>query len=338
MWTEVYSPYLRQWIVIDPVRNKLRCKDVIEPSRSSLENQLLYVVAFEEDGSARDVTARYAKAFNNHTAKMRVPNRKGTNWWEDTITRHKRSFELNRDREETAELEGRKANEPLPTSLGAFKNHPNYVLEQHLHRDQVIRPGTKQIGLFNGQHQVFPRSGLVELKSAENYYRVGRVVRPGEMPLKWVKQQVSTINRRRAEEFNRLEGLEAEKQALYEHAQTELYVPPPVVDGKVPRNDFGNIDLFVPTMLPAGAVHLPSKSSLKYVCRDRSRLRTHMLTVVPARTCRQASRQVRQSARDRLRRGHRRLRVPQPARDADHRRHRRRDRARRRRPPGDFRG
>ncbi len=260
MWTEIYSPYVRQWIVIDPVRNKIRCKDVIEPARTSVENQLLYVVAFEEDGSARDVTPRYAKSFNNCTAKMRVPNRKGTNWWEDTIARHKRSFELNRDREETKELEGRKANEPLPTSIGAFKNHPNYVLEQHLHRDQVIRPGTKQIGLFNGQHAVFPRSALVELKSSENYYRIGRVVKEGEIPLKWVKQNVSTINRRRAEEFARLEGIEEEKQALYEWKQTELYVPPPVVDGKIPRNDFGNIDLFVPTMLPRGAVHLPSKS------------------------------------------------------------------------------
>lgn len=30
-----------------------------------------------------------------------------------------------------------------------------------------------------------------------------------------------------------------------------------VTQGRVPKNDFGNIDLYVPTMLPAGAVHIP---------------------------------------------------------------------------------
>lgn len=33
--------------------------------------------------------------------------------------------------------------------------------------------------------------------------------------------------------------------------------------GKVPKNSFGNIDLFVPSMLPEGAVHLPSKLAAK---------------------------------------------------------------------------
>lgn len=230
MWTEIYSPYVRQWITVDPVRCKIRCKDIMEPPRRSLENQLLYVVAYEEDGSARDVTPRYTKTFNNFTSKLRVPNRKGTNWWDSTLDPLKRSFELNRDREEAKELGDRKANEPLPSSLGAFKNHPNFVLETHLHRDQVIRPGTKQIGVFNGVHVVYPRSALVELKSSENFYRIGRTVREGEVPLKWVKQQVSTINRRRVEEMSRMEGIELEKQPLYEWRQTEVYVPPPVVD------------------------------------------------------------------------------------------------------------
>lgn len=32
--------------------------------------------------------------------------------------------------------------------------------------------------------------------------------------------------------------------------QTELYIPPPAVDGKVPRNEYGNVELFKPWMLP----------------------------------------------------------------------------------------
>lgn len=38
--------------------------------------------------------------------------------------------------------------------------------------------------------------------------------------------------------------------------QVEDYVPPPAVDGKVPRNAYGNVELFKPTMLPKGCVHL----------------------------------------------------------------------------------
>merc|ERR1719400_120020 len=39
--------------------------------------------------------------------------------------------------------------------------------------------------------------------------------------------------------------------------QTEQYQPPPAVDGKVPRNEYGNVELFKPWMLPGGCVHIP---------------------------------------------------------------------------------
>ena len=32
------------------------------------------------------------------------------------------------------------------------------------------------------------------------------------------------------------------------------------VQGKIPKNNFGNIDLYVPSMLPEGAVHIPCES------------------------------------------------------------------------------
>lgn len=34
------------------------------------------------------------------------------------------------------------------------------------------------------------------------------------------------------------------------------YKSPPVVNGKIPKNVYGNLDLYVPSMIPAGAVHL----------------------------------------------------------------------------------
>ncbi|SCV74639.1 BQ2448_7668 [Microbotryum intermedium] len=262
-WTEVWSRYTRQWITVDPIRRKMRCKSIMEPAKLSVENQLAYVVAYEEDNTARDVTPRYAKSYNNYTTKVRSPSKRGSDWFAALIMHFERTFQLNRDREEQKELWDRIANEPFPTSVGGFKSHPNYVLEQHLHRDQVIRPGVKPLGLFKATEPVYPRSAVVELKSKENYWRMGRVIRDAEIPWKFVKTRTVTINRKRAEAVAQMDGGEAEQQPLFAPEQTKIYVPPPVIDGKVPKNDFGNIDLYVPSMLPDGAVHLTSKQAAK---------------------------------------------------------------------------
>ncbi|GAA5963176.1 hypothetical protein JCM3765_003635 [Sporobolomyces pararoseus] len=272
-WIEVYSRYLKEWITLDPIRKLVRCKTKMEPNGKAKGsgNTLVYVVGFEEDGSAHDITPRYTKSFNNQTVKLRVPTssktkkeNQGKDWFQKLLEPWGRKFELNRDRIEREELwTSGKRNEPFPTSFGGFKNHPNFVLEQHLHRDEALIPGTKPLGLFKGTTQVFPRSSVIVVKSLENWYRIGRSIKPGEIPRKFVKGRTVTINSKRREELIKLDGGEVDDQPLYSQDQTELYVPDPVVDGKVPKNSFGNIDLFVPTMLPEGAVHLPSKLAVK---------------------------------------------------------------------------
>ncbi|KWU42458.1 Rad4-domain-containing protein [Rhodotorula sp. JG-1b] len=274
-WVEAYTRYNKEWIVVDPVRKRMRCAKLMEPPRAAARgggagNVLAYVVAYEEDGSARDVTPRYARAFVNVTLKSRVPTsskvRKengGSDWFAGMIAPFGRGFKLNRDVEEEEELWHRQANAPMPTSIGGFKSHPNYVLEQHLHRDEALRPGSKSLGLFKGEFTIFRRSDVVNVRSTENWYRTGRVVKSNEIPMKFVKQRAVTIHQRREEELAKMDGGEVDEQPLYAEEQTETYIPPPVVDGKVPKNNFGNIDLFVPSMLPAGAVHLRSKYAAK---------------------------------------------------------------------------
>lgn len=44
--------------------------------------------------------------------------------------------------------------------------------------------------------------------------------------------------------------------ALYAFNQTSLYVPPPVVNGRIPKNAFGNLDIYVPSMVPPGGYHI----------------------------------------------------------------------------------
>ena len=45
--------------------------------------------------------------------------------------------------------------------------------------------------------------------------------------------------------------------ALYAPFQTQAYVAPPVVNGRVPKNAFGNIDVYVLSMIPPGASYIP---------------------------------------------------------------------------------
>ncbi|ESO08232.1 hypothetical protein HELRODRAFT_75665 [Helobdella robusta] len=43
---------------------------------------------------------------------------------------------------------------------------------------------------------------------------------------------------------------------LFGRWQTEQFIPMPAIDGKVPKNEFGNVELFQPWMLPGGTVYI----------------------------------------------------------------------------------
>lgn len=44
--------------------------------------------------------------------------------------------------------------------------------------------------------------------------------------------------------------------ALYAPYQTTLYTAPPVVNGRIPKNIYGNLDVYVPSMVPPGGSHI----------------------------------------------------------------------------------
>ncbi|KAI6108538.1 hypothetical protein EV401DRAFT_2116820, partial [Pisolithus croceorrhizus] len=291
-WTEVFSRADSRWLPVDPIRGIVNKRHVFDPSGFQPEeskvsriqdNRMLYVIALEEDGFGRDVTARYAR---DYTAKVLKAQGIGTGppggrkeWWARVVQVITRPYRLNRDDLEDDELHIHQLTEGMPTTLAGFKDHPIYVLTRHLKRDQVIDPPT-ELGKFRGE-PVYPRSSVISLKTAENWMRQGRTVRPGCQPMKMVKQRAVTISRQRemelAVERAKSEGHSAADgevtQGLYAFSQTELYKPDPVKDvrlvtcpgsiGIIPKNEFGNIDLYVPSMLPRGATHIPFKGVAK---------------------------------------------------------------------------
>lgn len=210
---------------------------------------------------------RYAHQFGAKTAKARASTKRGhSDWWQRVINILARPYRLHRDDVEDAELQSLQYIEGMPTSIGGFKDHPIYALERHLRRDETIYP-MQEIGKFRGE-PVYSRSSVQQLRSAETWLREGRVIKVGEQPLKRVVQRAHTINSKRALELAKADShIDTPMQGLYAKWQTELYVPEPVVEGKIPKNEFGNINLFVPSMLPRGATHLDFQGIAK-IARD----------------------------------------------------------------------
>lgn len=255
VWVEVYSRPYQHWITVDPVRGFVKPTGVrhMEPLPSQRQNKLLYIAAFEEDGYARDVTARYTRTLLTRVARLR-PSVRGRPWWASVAQALHRPQKLDRDAMEDVELEDQTRREPMPTSVGAFKDHPVYVLQRHLLRDQVVHP-PHRVGTFQGE-PVYLRANVIKLLSARQWYNLGRVVKTNEVPLKWARQRLYTTMSKRLEEQARASSGDEAMEALFAQFQTELYVPPAVCNGYVPRNAFGNVDLFVPSMLPAGGTHI----------------------------------------------------------------------------------
>jgi xeroderma pigmentosum group C-complementing protein len=219
-----------------------------------------YVVAFEDDASARDVTRRYTKAFNGKTRKYRVENtRSGEKWWNDALIAYEKPFLEDRDEAEISELTSKSAAEPMPRNIQDFKDHPVYALERHLRRNEVIFPKrvighvglSKTTSKSDSLESVYRRSDVHIVRSADKWYRLGRDVKVGEQPLKHVP-----ATRPKSGFASDEDDEETEDTALYAEYQTEIYRPPPVVQGMIPKNAYGNLDVYVPSMVPPGAVHI----------------------------------------------------------------------------------
>lgn len=51
--------------------------------------------------------------------------------------------------------------------------------------------------------------------------------------------------------------------ALYAPYQTAIYTAPPVVKGQIPKNVYGNLDVYVPSMVPPGGAHIPHQETAR---------------------------------------------------------------------------
>ncbi|KZM27878.1 uncharacterized protein EKO05_0005603 [Ascochyta rabiei] len=269
-WVEAFNSAHQKWMPIDPLSTfTVNAPEKLEPPFSHTQNSLTYAIAFEDDCTARDVTRRYAKAYNAKTLKFRVESTPhGSKWWVRTLRYFTRRLPLPRDEAEDATLARKVAAEGIPKNVQDFKTHPIYVLERHLKHNEVIHPldvvGKVNVGssMNPRMEPIYRRKNVHTVRSADKWYRMGRDVKPGEQPLKHAKPKKGRLPSIGPDEH--LEDQQDEiGAALYAEFQTELYIPPPVVRGRVPRNVYGNLDLYVPSMCPPGGEHIRHKLASK---------------------------------------------------------------------------
>ncbi|XP_059017833.1 DNA repair protein complementing XP-C cells isoform X3 [Mustela lutreola] len=244
-WLEVFCEQEEKWVCVDCVHGvvgqALSCyKYATKP--------MTYVVGIDGDGWVRDVTQRYDPDWMTATRKCRVDAK----WWAETLRPYQSPL-VEREKKEDSEFQAKHLGQPLPTVIGTYKNHPLYALKRHLLKYEAIYPETAAILGYCRGEAVYSRDCVHTLHSRDTWLKQARVVRLGEVPYKMVK---GYSNRARKARLAEPQLQDHNDLGLFGEWQTEEYQPPVAVDGKVPRNEFGNVYLFLPSMMPIGCVQL----------------------------------------------------------------------------------
>ncbi|CAG8486071.1 657_t:CDS:10 [Ambispora gerdemannii] len=262
-WCELYSEIDKRWFCVDPIRAIIDDPHAMEPVNSSTNNVMAYVVAFEKDLFIKDVTRRYASKWGAHTRKLRIqPTKNGYDWWQETLNYRVRFYETERDKLEDKELSSTQISEAIPTTISAFNNHPLYVLERHLKKFEILHPKEPILGEIRGE-PIYPRECVKQLHTVETWLKDAREIKEGEQPLKYVKARAVTLSKKKTDKMSEYFGDAPRESGLYAEWQTVPYNPKHIIDGKIPVNTYGNVDMFQPSMCPIGAVHIPIRGIAK---------------------------------------------------------------------------
>ncbi|KRY34614.1 DNA repair protein complementing XP-C cells -like protein, partial [Trichinella spiralis] len=214
------------------------------PPNSMCNAAAHYCFSFDNEHAVRDVTIRYASNYGTVDFKRR---RLSDSWFQLTLDLFQPANKL-RNRLEDLFLEKMLSEKPLPKKRSDYKNHPLYVLKRDLLKFEALYPADLQPVGYIGQEAVYPRTAVMNLKGKEAWIREARVIKANEQPYKVVKgrPKMTVPKELRVDRPLNLFGI----------WQTEPYIPKPAEDGIVPKNEYGNVELYQMSMLPPGTVYM----------------------------------------------------------------------------------
>lgn len=224
-WTEVISPITNEIIPVDPMiltppvatnPEHLALFESRGAKADTAKQVFAYIVAYSDDGTAKDVTTRYLKRhmWPGRTKGVRMPlekvpvyNRRGKikhyedyDWFKRVMSGYCRTADMRSaadDIEEAEELKAVKPEKREPKAsegtLQSFKNSAEYVLERHLRREEALRPGSNPVKTFatgkgdKAKEEPVYRRGDVEVcRTSESWHKEGRAVKPGTYPRAYI--------------------------------------------------------------------------------------------------------------------------------------------------------
>ncbi|TAQ91589.1 hypothetical protein B7494_g102 [Chlorociboria aeruginascens] len=299
--TNTYTPV--DPIVLNTLASNNELLEKFEPRGQKAEKAkqvTAYIVGHSPDGTAKDVTIRYLKhhMLPGRTKGNRLPvektpvyNHKGKvkrheeyDWFKTVMANYARGTrkcprtEID-DHEEASDLKAiqpkKKEVKEGEETLQWYKSSTEFILERHLKREEALLPAAEPVKMFTAikgkaancsEEKVFLRKDVVSCKSMETWHKEGRAPIPGLEPMKRVPYRAATTNRKR--ELAEAERATGEKmlQGLFSWDQTDWIIPPPIENGIIPKNTYGNIDVYVESMVPEGAVHIPRRGTVK-ICK-----------------------------------------------------------------------
>lgn len=196
-----------------------------------------HVVAVE-CGMVTDVSRRYAKTWSE-IDKARAGGKVFVKQIEAMGRPPTLKFELEAQRLERAEFDELGSWETIPATVSAVQKHPRYVLERHVKKYEVIYPKEPIVGYINDE-PIYLRANVHLLHTRDRWIRQMCEVVADAKPLKAVRSK---------------NGTDATVD-LFGKWQTKPLVIPSVVEGKVPRGQHGNVDLWTSDHLPEGGAHV----------------------------------------------------------------------------------
>uniref|UniRef100_A0A914HIM9 Uncharacterized protein n=1 Tax=Globodera rostochiensis TaxID=31243 RepID=A0A914HIM9_GLORO len=250
-WNEYWDDVERRWICVDTFHCLVDEPQQIEHKFGvyvGKVRKILYVLSIDTEKGMREIGAKYVGDYLSAAVrKLRTDGE----WIGQTMELPALHANENCSRLEDAQIYELLKSKPMPTVLSEFKNHPLYALKKDLLKFDAIYPSDIQpIGYIGKQrHEVFPRSAIHKLEGSLNWIKESRSIKAGEKPYKVVSARPKLNVPKEKREPLTLD--------LFGYWQTEPYVPPEVTaDGRIPRNEFGNLYMYKEEMLPKGCVHL----------------------------------------------------------------------------------
>jgi xeroderma pigmentosum group C-complementing protein len=257
-WVEVHDDRSQIWHYTDPLRR------IVDEEKKEIDRKIhntpsLFILAFQKydfnaDGYKtsiprlnhlylKDLTSRYVSKWHKLLLSRRQLGLEA--WWNQIKTffqfhpliSSEKWRQINKTETELlCELEKK----DIPENYKEFSCSKYYILPSQLKKYQGIHPDARPLDIKSKDEVIYDKSAICALHSKSRWQREMRKVKKGEQS---VKKVISIL------------GNNDTLVDLYGFWQTEPYDTSIQQDGSLPRNDYGNFELFN-GIIPEGTVHI----------------------------------------------------------------------------------